>query len=62
MRTFLARWRDRLAAAATLLALATTTAAAQTPDTLRIGYQRSSTLITLLKTNGNLEKALAPWG
>ncbi|MEP9366692.1 aliphatic sulfonate ABC transporter substrate-binding protein [Xanthobacter sp. VNH20] len=37
-------------------------AQAQTPEKLRIGYQRSSTLITLLKTNGELEKALAPLG
>ncbi|RMR04982.1 aliphatic sulfonate ABC transporter substrate-binding protein [Pseudomonas syringae group genomosp. 7] len=29
-------------------------------ETLRIGYQKSSTLITLLKTQGTLEKALAP--
>ncbi|KPW32214.1 Aliphatic sulfonate ABC transporter periplasmic substrate-binding protein [Pseudomonas amygdali pv. mellea] len=29
-------------------------------QTLRIGYQKSSTLITLLKTRGTLEKALAP--
>ena len=31
-------------------------------DTLRIGYQRSSTLIALLKANGELEKALTPLG
>ncbi len=39
-------------------------AAAQTPpsDTVRIGYQRSSTLIAILKANGELEKALAPLG
>jgi len=30
------------------------------PIALRIGYQKSSTLITLLKTRGSLEKALAP--
>lgn len=29
-------------------------------ETLRIGYQRSSTLTALLKANGELEKALAP--
>ncbi|WP_455570360.1 aliphatic sulfonate ABC transporter substrate-binding protein [Xanthobacter oligotrophicus] len=40
----------------------TTAAAAQTPEKVRIGYQRSSTLITVLKTNGTLEKALAPLG
>jgi sulfonate transport system substrate-binding protein len=30
------------------------------PIALRIGYQKSSTLITLIKTRGSLEKALAP--
>jgi sulfonate transport system substrate-binding protein len=30
------------------------------PSALRIGYQRSSTLIALLRQNGALEKALAP--
>ncbi|RQU77027.1 aliphatic sulfonate ABC transporter substrate-binding protein [Burkholderia cenocepacia] len=33
-----------------------------TPATLRIGYQKSSTLITLLKTRGTLEQALTPLG
>ncbi|KFE55968.1 aliphatic sulfonate ABC transporter substrate-binding protein [Pseudomonas syringae] len=32
---------------------------AQAQETLRIGYQKSSTLITILKTQGTLEKALA---
>ncbi|TSJ62879.1 aliphatic sulfonate ABC transporter substrate-binding protein [Starkeya sp. 3C] len=32
------------------------------PDTVRIGYQRSSTLVALLKANGELEKALEPLG
>lgn len=49
-----------IAAAGLLTAL--TPAAAQAPDTLRIGYQRSSTLITLLKADGALEQALAPLG
>ncbi|MCD5993501.1 aliphatic sulfonate ABC transporter substrate-binding protein [Pseudomonas sp. CDFA 602] len=31
----------------------------QAQETLRIGYQKSSTLITLLKTQGTLDKALA---
>ena len=31
-------------------------------ETLRIGYQRSSTLIAILKANGELEKALVPLG
>ena len=37
---------------------------AQTPpsDTIRIGYQKSSTLTAVLKTNGVLEQALAPLG
>jgi sulfonate transport system substrate-binding protein len=41
-----------------------TSAAAQTPssDTVRIGYQKSSTLTAILKNNGVLEKALAPLG
>lgn len=39
-------------------------ACAQTPttDVIRIGYQKSSTLTALLKTNGELEKTLAPLG
>jgi sulfonate transport system substrate-binding protein len=43
---------------------AVTSAAAQTPssETIRIGYQKSSTLTAILKTNGVLEKALAPLG
>ncbi|WP_426115133.1 aliphatic sulfonate ABC transporter substrate-binding protein [Pseudomonas sp. DSP3-2-2] len=32
---------------------------AQAQETLRIGYQKSSTLITILKTQGTLEKTLA---
>jgi sulfonate transport system substrate-binding protein len=41
---------------------AATYAKAQTAssDTIRIGYQKSSTLTAILKTNGELEKALAP--
>jgi len=41
-----------------------TSAAAQTPasDTVRIGYQKSSTLTAILKNNGVLEKALVPLG
>ncbi|BAM88822.1 aliphatic sulfonate ABC transporter substrate-binding protein [Bradyrhizobium oligotrophicum S58] len=45
-------------AAALLGALAASRAEAA--ETLRIGYQKSSTLIALLKTNGELEKVLAP--
>ncbi|MBK5410505.1 aliphatic sulfonate ABC transporter substrate-binding protein [Pseudomonas sp. TH34] len=35
-----------------------TTLSAHAQETVRIGYQKSSTLITLLKTQGTLEKAL----
>lgn len=42
-----------------LLALLTKPAAA---EEIRIGYQKSSTLTAILKTNGALEKALAPLG
>src|SRR4051812_43424480 len=51
-----------IAAAAAVIAL--NSAYAQTPasDTIRIGYQKSSTLTAILKTNGELEKALAPLG
>jgi sulfonate transport system substrate-binding protein len=47
--------------AAVVLASANT-AIAQTPDQIRIGYQKSSTLTAILKTNGELEKALAALG
>jgi sulfonate transport system substrate-binding protein len=51
-----------LAAMASILSVSF--ACAQTPasDTVRIGYQKSSTLTAILKTNGELEKALAPLG
>lgn len=45
-----------------LLAALCVHAQAQTPVSLRIGYQKSSTLITILKARGSLEKALAPLG
>ncbi|MET0313406.1 MAG: aliphatic sulfonate ABC transporter substrate-binding protein [Hansschlegelia sp.] len=35
---------------------------AEAPTTVRIGYQKSSTLISLLKADGSLEKALAEQG
>lgn len=35
---------------------------AQKPDTVRIGYQKSSTLLQLLKSRGTLETGLAPLG
>ncbi|ASL42200.1 Putative aliphatic sulfonates-binding protein [Burkholderia sp. AD24] len=50
------------------LGLSVSTAHAQTakpvpaPVKLRIGYQKSSTLITILKARGSLEQALAPLG
>jgi len=49
-------------AAVTIASIAS--AAAQTPasDTVRIGYQKSSTLTAILKNNGVLEMALAPLG
>ncbi|WP_258002198.1 aliphatic sulfonate ABC transporter substrate-binding protein [Burkholderia sp. WAC0059] len=37
-------------------------AATPAPVELRIGYQKSSTLITVLKARGSLERALAPLG
>ncbi|TXN41872.1 aliphatic sulfonate ABC transporter substrate-binding protein [Methylobacterium sp. WL7] len=43
-------------------ALVTPLGAVRAATTLRIGYQRSSTLIALLRQNGNLETALAPLG
>jgi sulfonate transport system substrate-binding protein len=38
------------------------TAHADTPNTVRIGFQKSSTLINVLKANGELEKALSEVG
>lgn len=48
-----------LAAAPTVLGSRASVSAAE-PDTLRIGFQRSSTLTYLLNLNGGLEKALEP--
>jgi len=50
----------RLALASTLGAAHSFAFAQASPQVLRIGYQKSSTLITLLKTRGSLEKALTP--
>lgn len=50
-----------LAAAAVLLA-APSFAQDKTSDQIRIGLQKSSTLIAVLRANGELEKALAPLG
>lgn len=46
----------------TALSLFMFNASAQATETLRIGYQKSSTLITLLKQQGTLEKDLAAKG
>jgi sulfonate transport system substrate-binding protein len=57
--------RQRIAKALhkALLALAALCALpADAAETIRIGYQKSSTLTVILKTNGVLEKALAPLG
>ncbi|MDF2602397.1 MAG: aliphatic sulfonate transporter substrate-binding protein, partial [Methylobacterium brachiatum] len=54
--------RRSLLAGLAAAALVTPLGAARAATTLRIGYQRSSTLIALLRQNGNLEKALAPLG
>lgn len=51
----------RFTAMAALISMAGlgVTTQAQARDTVRIGYQKSSTLIALLKTRGTLDKALA---
>jgi len=43
-------------------ALTLTATLAQARETVRISFQRSSTLLTLIKQNGTLEKKLAPLG
>src|ERR1700742_204881 len=55
------RFSVGLAAAGILLAAGSATAA-DGSSTVRIGLQKSSTLIAILKANGELEKALAPLG
>jgi len=45
-----------------LTALPAASAFAQKKDDLRIGYQKSASLLTLQKTQGTLEKRLAPLG
>jgi sulfonate transport system substrate-binding protein len=42
--------------------LAATSAVSAAEDALRIGFQKSSTLLIILKSKGTLEKALAPLG
>jgi len=51
--------RPTLAGVIVALVLSSLVLPAQARETLRIGYQKSSTLITLLKTQGKLEAALA---
>lgn len=46
----------------TALVVADAAVAAETPTTVRIGFQKSSTLINILKANGQLEKGLAQLG
>ena len=53
----LLRWTAPL-----LLAAAATHAAAQANTTLRIGFQKSASLLTLQKSSGSLEKKLSPLG
>ena len=50
--------------AAGVIGLVATSLLAQpgSAEEIRIGYQKSSTLTAILKTNGELEKALAPLG
>jgi sulfonate transport system substrate-binding protein len=55
-------FRPRALAAAALGFFAMATIQPAMSEELRIGYQRSSTLTAILKTNGELEKALAPLG
>ncbi|CAN5727902.1 aliphatic sulfonate ABC transporter substrate-binding protein [soil metagenome] len=62
--TLVLRRRHALGALASLAALGSGLASAQgtAPSTVRIGYQKSSTLIAVLKAQGVLEKQLAPLG
>nr|WP_297532113.1 aliphatic sulfonate ABC transporter substrate-binding protein [uncultured Roseateles sp.] len=54
------RWLTQAAALAGATALPALTVGAAEATTLRIGYQKSSTLTLFLKSRGVLEKALAP--
>jgi sulfonate transport system substrate-binding protein len=57
------RWLQRgLVAAGAAWALAAVPAFAQSPQQLRIGFQKSASLLTLQKGQGSLEKRLAPLG
>ena len=52
----------QLAAMASILSIHFACAQTAPAETIRIGYQKSSTLIAVLKTNGELEKTLTPLG
>ena len=58
------RIKSALVSAAATAFVSSTAVNAQMPpsETIRIGYQKSSTLTAILKTNGELETALAPLG
>src|SRR5215468_34259 len=60
--SFMSHWIKSLAIVAAAAVISANSSSAQTPDTIRIGFQKSSTLTAILKTNGELEKALAPLG
>lgn len=49
-------------AAAAIVSVTSLNAQTASTDSIRVGYQKSSTLTAILKTNGELEKALAPLG
>jgi sulfonate transport system substrate-binding protein len=57
-----ARRRFTLAALALTFGATAVHAQAPAPSTVRIGYQKSSTLMAVLKTQGTLERRLAPLG
>jgi sulfonate transport system substrate-binding protein len=56
------RFVSGLRALATAALVVASFASPAVSEELRIGYQKSSTLTAILKTNGELEKALAPLG
>jgi sulfonate transport system substrate-binding protein len=58
----LAGWLSAALLALGLQTAATPTAQAQSGDLLRIGFQKSASLLTLQKARGTLEKKLAPLG
>jgi sulfonate transport system substrate-binding protein len=62
LTTLARRWVRALAPVVALSLAAIPAARAETPGTVRIGFQRSSTLTALMKANGTLEKALEPLG